>query len=181
VILAIVSLMAVIASSLSPILAADTLKLSLYYKRTFTDVAILTGWHLLGVGIGGFVFIPSSRIWGKRHAYLLGTVIIIISSAWGGASGHNFKSAIASRMFQGIGLAPYEALVNASVGDLYFVHERGVRMAITNWVAMVLLFRRHFRRSYASLHILLRAGDRLSQSSRAQHRHCHHPRQPSAA
>jgi MFS family permease len=125
--------MAVIASSLSPILAADTLKLSLYYKRTFTDVAILTGWHLLGVGIGGFVFVPSSRIWGKRHAYLLGTVIVIISSAWGGASGHNFKSAIASRMFQGIGLAPYEALVNASVGDLFFVHERGKRMAVSNF------------------------------------------------
>ena len=31
-----------------------------------------------------------------------------------------------------MGLAPFEALVNASVGDLYFVHERGVRMAASN-------------------------------------------------
>lgn len=38
-----------------------------------------------------------------------------------------------ARVLQGIGLAPFEALVNAAVGDLYFVHERGVRMAISNF------------------------------------------------
>ena len=38
-----------------------------------------------------------------------------------------------ARVFQGIGLAPFEALVNATVGDLYFVHERGKRMAISNF------------------------------------------------
>lgn len=38
-----------------------------------------------------------------------------------------------ARVFQGIGLAPFEALVNATVGDLYFVHERGTRMAISNF------------------------------------------------
>ncbi|KAI5308916.1 hypothetical protein KEM55_004532, partial [Ascosphaera atra] len=32
----------------------------------------------------------------------------------------------------GVGLAPFESLVGASVGDMYFVHERGVRMAITS-------------------------------------------------
>ncbi len=37
-----------------------------------------------------------------------------------------------ARVLQGVGLAPFEALVNASVGDLYFVHERGKRMAVSN-------------------------------------------------
>jgi hypothetical protein len=27
-----------------------------------------------------------------------------------------------ARIFQGVGTAPFEALVNAAVGDLYFVH-----------------------------------------------------------
>ena len=86
-------------------------------------------------------------MWGKRHLYLIGTIIIIISSAWGGASGDGnaeatlvgvqrrkrlYNSLLAARFFQGIGLAPFEALVNASVGDLYFVHERGLRMALSN-------------------------------------------------
>ena len=96
-------------------------------------MALLTGYHLLGVGVGGFIFVPSSRIWGKRHAFLIGTVILIISSAWAGASHTNYASLLWARVFQGIGLAPFEALVNAAVGDLYFVHERGKRMALTNF------------------------------------------------
>lgn len=47
---------------------------------------------------------------------------MIISSAWGGASGQNYNSMLGARIFQGIALAPFESLVNASVGDLYFVH-----------------------------------------------------------
>lgn len=95
-------------------------------------MALATGYHLLGVGLAGFLFVASARVWGKRHLYLLGTVLIIVSSAWGGATKHNYRSLLWARIFQGIGLAPFEALVNASVGDLYFVHERGKRMALSN-------------------------------------------------
>ncbi|KAG8525497.1 uncharacterized protein KY384_009141 [Bacidia gigantensis] len=95
-------------------------------------MALLTGYHLAGVGVAGLFFVASARVWGKRHLYLLGTVLIIISSAWGGASGTNYKSLLWARIIQGVGLAPFEALVNASVGDLYFVHQRGIRMAVSN-------------------------------------------------
>lgn len=128
----ILCLLSMIASTLSPLLAANTLTLTLYFEKSFTEIALLTGYHLLGVGVAGFIFVPSARVWGKRHLYILGTVIIVLSSAWGGGSGHNYKSLTAARFFQGVGLAPFEALVNASVGDLYFVHERGKRMALSN-------------------------------------------------
>ena len=95
-------------------------------------MALLTGYHLLGVAVGGLLFVPSARIWGKRHLYILGTIIIIFSCIWGGATGHHYKSFLWARIFQGVGLAPFEALVNASVGDLYHVHERGARMALSN-------------------------------------------------
>ncbi|OCK73837.1 MFS transporter-like protein [Lepidopterella palustris CBS 459.81] len=126
------SLLSVIASTLSPLLAADTLSLSLYFGRTFTDVALLTGYHLLGVGVAGFLFVPSARVWGKRHLFLLGTIVLVFSTAWAGASNHNYKSLLWARIFQGVALAPFEALVNASVGDLYHVHQRGKRMALSN-------------------------------------------------
>ena len=87
-------------------------------------MALLTGYHLLGVAVAGILFVPSARVWGKRHLYLLGTVVLIFSSAWGGASGTNYGSLLWARIFQGVALAPFEALVNASVGDLYHVHER---------------------------------------------------------
>ena len=124
--------MSVIASTLSPLLAADTLKLTLLFTRTFPEMALATGYHLVGVGVAGILCVPSARIWGKRHLYLLGTIIIIISSAWGGASGKNYKSLLGARIWQGVGLAPFEALVNVSVGDLFYVHERGKRMALSN-------------------------------------------------
>ncbi|MCJ1455844.1 hypothetical protein MMC28_006201 [Mycoblastus sanguinarius] len=132
VILVILSIISVIASTLSPLLAANTVTLSLLFSRDFTQMALLTGYHLCGVGVAGFLFVASARVWGKRHLYLLGTVLIIVSSAWGGASGTNYKSLLWARIIQGVGLAPFEALVNASVGDLYFVHERGKRMALSN-------------------------------------------------
>ncbi|KAF1998045.1 MFS general substrate transporter [Amniculicola lignicola CBS 123094] len=129
----ILSLLSVIAATLSPLLAADTVSLAIFvFQRPFTDMALLTGYHLLGVGIAGFLFVPSARIWGKRHLYILGTIIVIISSAWGGSNGKNYKSLLWARIFQGVGLAPFEALVNASVGDLYHVHQRGPRMALSN-------------------------------------------------
>ncbi|KAK4615484.1 hypothetical protein CLAFUW4_10172 [Fulvia fulva] len=128
----ILCILSLIASTLSPLLAANTLTLTLYFRKPFTDIALLTGYHLLGVGLAGFIFVASGRIWGKRHLYIGGTILIVISSVWGGASGHNYNSLMAARFFQGVALAPFEALVNASVGDLYFVHERGKRMALSN-------------------------------------------------
>ncbi|KAL8999280.1 MAG: hypothetical protein Q9169_001825 [Polycauliona sp. 2 TL-2023] len=124
--------MSVIASTLSPLLAANTVTLAIYFGRDFTQMALLTGFHLCGVGVAGIIFVASARIWGKRHLYLFGTILIIVSSAWGGAAGTNYSSLLWARIVQGIGLAPFEALVNASVGDLYFVHERGKRMALSN-------------------------------------------------
>jgi MFS family permease len=123
VILIILSVTSVFATSLGPILAANTLTLSLFFTTPFTRIALLTGYFLLGVGVAGILAVPSARIWGKRHLFLLGTVLLIGTSAWGGAS-RSYKSLLWARIFQGVGTAPFEALVNAAVGDLYFVHVR---------------------------------------------------------
>ncbi|KAF1941881.1 MFS transporter-like protein [Clathrospora elynae] len=131
--LAIICLTSIFASTLSPLLAANTVSLALHFHRDLTDMALLTGYHLLGVALGGIIFVPSARIWGKRHLYLLGCGLIIVSCIWAGATGPHYASFLWARIVQGIGLAPFEALVNASVGDMYHVHERGVRMAISNF------------------------------------------------
>ncbi|KAL1843383.1 hypothetical protein VTJ49DRAFT_1970 [Mycothermus thermophilus] len=128
----ILSMVAIFATCLGPILAANTLTLAMWYTTNFTAIAELTGWYLLGVGLGAFLFVPSGRIWGKRHLFVLGTVLLVITSAWGGGSLHSYRSFVAARVWQGIATAPFESLVNAAVGDLYYVHERGIRMAFTN-------------------------------------------------
>lgn len=127
-------LLSVLASTLSPLLAANTITLMAYYEYKYgvTDMALLTGWHLFAVGVAGFFMVPLARVWGKRWLILLGTVIIIVSSIWGGFSGKSYNSLVAARAFQGVGLAPFEGLVNAMVGELYYVHESGARMALSN-------------------------------------------------
>ncbi|RJE26570.1 Mfs transporter [Aspergillus sclerotialis] len=131
-ILAALSFVAVLCSTASSIMAANTVTISLYYERSFTSVALLTGYHLCGVGVAGVLIVPTARVWGKRHLFLLGNILMIASSAWAGASGHNYQSLLWARIFQGVALAPFEALVNACVGDLFFLHERGKRMALSN-------------------------------------------------
>ncbi|KAM7207153.1 Major facilitator superfamily domain containing protein [Naviculisporaceae sp. PSN 640] len=130
----ILSLTAIFATALGPLLAANTITLTLEFSRPFSAIAELTGWYLLGVGAAGFLFVPSGRIWGKRHLFVFSTLLLIVTSAWGGASNtkDRYQSMVAARVFQGIATAPFEAFVNAAVGDLYFVHERGKRMAFTN-------------------------------------------------
>ncbi|CAG8099389.1 unnamed protein product, partial [Penicillium nalgiovense] len=132
VILAILSWVTILCTTLSSILAANTVTIADYEEITFTAAALLTGYHLCGVGVAGILIVPTARVWGKRHLFLIGHVLMIISCIWAGVSGKNHNSLIWARIFQGVALAPFEALVNACVGDLYFVHERGKRMAVSN-------------------------------------------------
>lgn len=121
-ILAILSFMAVMCSTMSSIMAANTVTISMYYEVSFTSAALLTGYHLCGVGVAGILIVPTARVWGKRHLFLLGNILMVASCAWAGASGHNYDSLLWARIFQGVALAPFEALVNACVGDLFFLH-----------------------------------------------------------
>jgi MFS family permease len=56
---------------------------------------------------------------------LIGTIGVIVSET---ASGYN--SLLAGRVLQGIGIAAYESLAVSSIGDIFFVHERGPRVAV---------------------------------------------------
>ncbi|KAJ5996568.1 hypothetical protein N7522_008228 [Penicillium canescens] len=131
-ILAILSFVTVLCTTTSSILAANTVTIADYENITFTAAALLTGYHLCGTGVAGILIVPTARVWGKRHLFLIGHILMVVSCVWAGASGKNHNSLLWSRIFQGVALAPFEALVNACVGDLYYVHERGKRMAVSN-------------------------------------------------
>jgi MFS family permease len=47
----------------------------------------------------------------------------------------NFKSLTASRVLSGLAASPVEALVTPVVADIFFVHQRGSRLAI--WHTMI--------------------------------------------
>ncbi len=56
---------------------------------------------------------------------LIGTIGVIVSEL---ADGYN--TLLAGRVLQGIGIAAYESLAVSSIGDMFFVHERGPRVAV---------------------------------------------------
>ncbi|KAF4124082.1 Sugar (and other) transporter [Geosmithia morbida] len=118
-----------LATSLGPILAANTITVAGELSRPPGDVVALTGCFLLGSGAGAVLAVPSARTWGKRHIFLLATCVILASSIWAGTAGTDYKSLVAARVVQGAGAAPFESLLGAAVGDMYHVHQRGVRMA----------------------------------------------------
>ncbi|KAL4951206.1 major facilitator superfamily domain-containing protein [Aspergillus filifer] len=126
------SLVTVLCATTSSVMAAGTVALSRYFRKSFMSIALLTGYHLCGTGIAGILIVPTARVWGKRHLFVLGHILMVISCAWAGGSGKNYHSLLWARIFQGVALAPFEALTNAVVDDLFYVHQRGKRMALSN-------------------------------------------------
>lgn len=85
---------------------------------------------------------------GRRPVYLITTLGLAVSCFWA-AESTSFPSLAAARAIQGLCMgefywtcdirralltfkAPFEALIPASVGDIWHVHERGFRMSIFN-------------------------------------------------
>lgn len=112
-----------------PILNAGIIAITTDLGRSPTDVAKLSGYLLLTTGAVGPFASSFGRKYGKRPAYVfssvIGTVGIIVSEV---ASDYN--TLLAGRILQGVAVAAYESLAVASIGDLFFVHERGPRVAV---------------------------------------------------
>ncbi|EXJ86756.1 hypothetical protein A1O3_03710 [Capronia epimyces CBS 606.96] len=113
----------------NPILNAGIVQIATELHRPVTDIALLSGYELLATGATGPFASAFARKYGKRPAYLLasiiGTVGVIV-----GETATGYSTLLAARVIQGIAVAAYEALGIATIGDLYFVHERGYRVAV---------------------------------------------------
>ena len=68
---------------------------------------------------------------GKRPIYVASSIGLMVTCFWA-AEAKSFGSLVAARAVQGFCMAPMDALVPASIGDIWFVHERGFRNAIFN-------------------------------------------------
>lgn len=90
-----------------------------------------TAWLILTLGICVFIFNPAAKIWGKRPVYVFASVILFVVSVWG-AVADTYSSFLGSRIVGALGMAPYEVLVQATINDLYFVHQRATRIAVWN-------------------------------------------------
>lgn len=116
-------------------LSPGFVKVSAELHITVETLSQCTAWLILTLGLCVFLLNPFAKIYGKRPVYLLASVIMLVGSCWG-ASAKSYASFLASRVISAIGMAPYEILVLATIKDIYYVHERGTRIAVWNLFLM---------------------------------------------
>ncbi|KAK3679515.1 hypothetical protein LTR78_001076 [Recurvomyces mirabilis] len=87
------------------------------------------GWGIFLIGISCFFTNAMAVVWGRRPIFLLGNLLLFISSLWGYFA-HSYGSLLASRLIGCIGMSPFEVLVTTTIADIYFVHQRGLRLAM---------------------------------------------------
>ncbi|CAK7210079.1 hypothetical protein SBRCBS47491_000649 [Sporothrix bragantina] len=114
---------------IGPILSSLALDLIVEFNITFTDVSLLTGYSLCATGASGLFISAISHKYGKRIPLLFSMSCAFAGTFWGGFA-QSHKSLLGARVLQGFSVSMFESVFFAQVGDLYFVHERGVRVGI---------------------------------------------------
>ncbi|ROW00564.1 hypothetical protein VSDG_03397 [Cytospora chrysosperma] len=91
----------------------------------------LQGSLLVAIAVSSLVSNTLAVKVGKRPIYILTSVGLVVTCFWAAAA-KSFASLAAARAVQGFCMAPMEALVPASIADIWFVHERGFQSAVFN-------------------------------------------------
>lgn len=118
-----------IGGGMTPILAAGYQNVADTYNVPIAQISLTTGFYMLGLGLGAVIVSPTAIIFGKRPVYLVGAILFTISAIWCALS-PNYPSLVVARIFQGLSLAPCEALPSATIAEIYFLHERAYRLGI---------------------------------------------------
>lgn len=88
---------------------------------------------LLTLGISAVLTSPLARIYGKRPVIIVSNFIAMLGYIIVVAKPGNLAALYTGRAIHGLGIAALEYLVSSSVGDLFFVHERAVHLAIWHY------------------------------------------------
>ncbi|KAH6637254.1 major facilitator superfamily domain-containing protein [Chaetomium tenue] len=128
-ILVICGLSAAVVGAYGPMLSPGFLEIAANLDISIDVLAQSTAWLILCIGLSLFITNPLAKIIGRRPVYLVAIVIMFVTSVWG-ATVQRYDSFLGSRIVAGFGMAPFEVLVQCTIGDMYFVHERATRIAV---------------------------------------------------
>jgi MFS family permease len=130
-ILVIVGLSAAVVGAYGPMLSPGFVEIAADLNITVNTLSQATAWVILLIGLSLFIFNPIAKKIGRRPVYAISSIIMLTGSVWGAVS-QDYGSFLGSRIYSGVGMAPYEVLVQCTIADMYFVHERATRIAIWN-------------------------------------------------
>ncbi|KAK5243660.1 hypothetical protein LTS06_010633 [Exophiala xenobiotica] len=118
-----------VVGSIGPLLSSSAFILLEEFHVGFADISLLTGYNLIAVGAMGIFMSAACRKYGKRPGFLFSMICAFGGTIWGGTA-TSYNSLVGARVLQGLGISAFESVMYAVVGDLYFVHERGIRTAL---------------------------------------------------
>lgn len=116
-----------------PLLAAALVELSIELNKTLTEIAQISGYYLLVVGATGPFVSALATKWGKRPVFVFSSIFGVIGTIIGMAA-TDYNSLLAARIVTGFSTSAYESVIISAVGDLFFVHQRGVRISLVNFM-----------------------------------------------
>ncbi|PCH03984.1 Major facilitator superfamily domain, general substrate transporter [Penicillium occitanis (nom. inval.)] len=92
------------------------------------------GWGLFVIAFSCFITQSMAVVWGRRPIFLLGNLLLFISSTWGYFA-NSYKSLLAARLVGCIGMSAFEVYYSLprgnspNIADIHGVMQRGVRLA----------------------------------------------------
>ncbi|KAK1069461.1 hypothetical protein LTR74_004786 [Friedmanniomyces endolithicus] len=95
----------------------------------FSTLTHLVAVNVLLLGCSNIFWVPLASTFGRRPILLISLLLSTFTSMWCGLAG-TFNSLLAARVVQGIGFGPADTIAPDTVGEVFFVHERGRAMAI---------------------------------------------------
>ncbi|KAH9907002.1 MFS general substrate transporter [Xylariomycetidae sp. FL2044] len=130
-ILVIVGLSAGVVGAYGPMLSPGFVVISAELGISVNTLSQATAWVILLIGLSLFIFNPIAKKVGRRPVYVISSIIMLSGSIWG-ALAKDYGSFLGSRIWSGLGMAPYEVLVQCTIADMYYVHQRATRIAMWN-------------------------------------------------
>ena len=108
-----------------PLLNSSFYVLSIELGRSFADLTLTSGYQILVAAVTGPFVSALSAKYGKRPVLLFSSVACLIGTIIGSCA-KTYDTLLAGRVIQGFCLAAWESLPFTIVGDLFFIHERGL-------------------------------------------------------
>ncbi|KAF2808831.1 MFS transporter-like protein [Mytilinidion resinicola] len=109
----------------------------IFHLESLTKVTLLNGSLVMALGVSSYLCSCLAVVYGKRLIYLITSIMLVVTCCWGAAA-QSYSSLLASRIFQGLGMGGFFALAGtASINDVFFVHERGLRVGLWNFAVIV--------------------------------------------
>jgi hypothetical protein len=107
--------------AVGPLLGAAFVQLAqIFNTELSTFVSGAQGGMIAGIAVGSLVFNSLAVKFGKRPVYL-GTTLGLMASSFWSAEAKSFPSFVAARVLGGLCMAPMEALIPASIADIWLV------------------------------------------------------------